>query len=144
MKRRTKIYLLIAFAWTWCFWITSYLISRSQGSVLATDYTVFNLWTDVWGSNRFLPQLLFALAVYGPFIGFLVTSGFKRLRYNADGSRQLWYYVVLIPLVLVIPSIVLSLITSYYDQNVLPTTLAIALCLYFISNLITSGTEEFG
>jgi membrane protease YdiL (CAAX protease family) len=144
MKGKTKLYLLIAFAWTWCFWIASYLISRSQGSHLATDYTVFSLWTDAWGSDRFLPQLLFALAVYGPFIGFLVTGGFKRLRHNADGSKHFWYYIILIPLVLVIPSVVLSLAASYYDQRVLLTTLTTALFLYFISNLITSGTEEFG
>ena len=144
MKIKTKLYLFIAFAWTWFFWITSYLLSQFQGSVLSTDYTVFKLWTETWGNDRFLPQLLFALAVYGPFIGFLVIGGFKRLKHKIFDSKQLWYYVVIIPLVLVIPSIVLSLVASYYDQNALFVTIATAIFLYFISNLITSGTEEFG
>lgn len=144
MKRTTKIYLLIAFSWTWFFWITAYLISRIQGSSLSTDYTLFSLWTDDWGSERFLAQILFALAVYGPFIGFLATGGFKRLQSNADGSKQFWHYIVFIPITLVIPAIVLSLVTSYYDQSILLTAVVTSVFLYFISNLITSGTEEFG
>lgn len=144
MKRKTILFLIISFVWTWCLWIASYLISRSQGSELSTDWTLFNLWTDGWGSGRFLPQLLFALAVYGPFIGFLVTGSFKSLRVNADGSKKFWHYVIVIPVLLIIPSIVLSFITSYYDQSLILPTMAMALLLYFVSNLITSGTEEFG
>lgn len=144
MKRDTKLYLFIAFAWSWFFWIVAYVISRLQGSYLATDYTLFSLWTETWGSNRFLPQLLFSIAVYGPFIGFLATGRFKRLRYNVDGSKRFWHYIIAIPVVLVIPSIVLSFITSHYDQNILFTSLVTSLFLYFVSNLITSGTEEFG
>lgn len=144
MNRRTKAYLLIAFAWTWCLWVASYLISWYQDSELSTDYTLFNLFSDAWGGNRFLPQLLFALAVYGPFVGFLVVGAFTTLHYNAAGSKKFWPYIILVPLVVIIPTTVASLVSSYYDQSVVFPTVATAVVLYFISNLITSGTEEFG
>lgn len=145
VNRKTKVYLLIAFSWTWFGWITAYLMSRFNGDVLSVDSTIFSLWTDTWGSDRFLPQIIFAVAVYGPLVGFLATVGFKRLFKNGEGTKQLWHYVFLIPLVSVIPSIVLSSFTSYYNPaGVSIVGILVAVLLYFLSNLVTSGTEEFG
>jgi membrane protease YdiL (CAAX protease family) len=44
----------------------------------------------------------------------------------------------------VIPAIVLSLATSHFDPNAQLMVIVTSILLYFISNLITSGTEEFG
>lgn len=145
MSKKTKVYLAISFCWTWFGWITAYIISYLNGSVLSTDSTIFSLWTDVWGSIRFLPQMLFAFAVYGPFIGFIVTYGFKKLYSNKNSKKNLWHYIILIPLLSSIPSIALSIIASFYNpKEVSFFAILISILIYFSSNLITSGTEEFG
>ncbi len=144
INKRTKLFLLTAFAWTWVGWIAAYFISNLRGSILSVDYTVFNLWTESWGTDRFFPQLLFALAVYGPFIGFLVVGGFGGLVKRKNNAPQLWHYVILIPVISVIPPIILSIATSYFNPNAQLMVIVTSIILYFISNLITSGTEEFG
>ncbi len=144
LSKQTKRYLVIAFAWTWTGWIAAYLICRMEGIAFSTDTTVFSLFADTWGSRRFLPHLAFALAVYGPLIGFLTTGRAKLLRQDADGSKRFWHYVPLIPVVSVVPTLVLSVVARFYNQSGTFMSLVAAAILYFVSNLITSGTEEFG
>lgn len=144
MDKKTKLYLFIAFAWTWCGWIMSYWISHLQGGTLSMDGTIFTLWTESWGSQSFLPQFVFALSVYGPLIGFLVVGDLARLRFNAEGSRRLGYYILLVPLVSATPTIIMSLASSYFQPSQSAFSLIAGICLYFVSNLMTSGTEEFG
>ncbi|HSR04365.1 MAG TPA: CPBP family intramembrane glutamic endopeptidase, partial [Proteiniclasticum sp.] len=145
MSKKTKVYLIIAFLWTWIGWIGAYWISNLNGDILETGSTVFSLWSDFYGSDRFLPQLIFTVAVYGPFIGFLVTSGFKKLGRSKKSKEQFWFYVILIPLISVVPAIILSLATSLYDTKGLSIgAVMITILSYFASNLVTSGTEEFG
>jgi hypothetical protein len=105
MNKKTQLYLLVAFIWTWCGSIGAYLISRLQSVALSTDYTIFRLLAEARGGTRFLPQLVFSLAVYGPLIGFLVTGGIKISRVQAGGTKRFWFMMLLIPFVSVIPTI---------------------------------------
>ena len=145
MNKKTKLFLIIAFSWTWFGWIAAYWISHINGSVLITDSTLFSLLTDTWGIDRFLPQILFAIAVYGPFIGFIFTTGFGNLRNYSGKIKSFWPYIFLIPLIAVLPSIILSALTGLINsENLSFATGSIAVLAYLASNLITSGTEEFG
>ncbi|HPJ75663.1 MAG TPA: hypothetical protein PLS36_02370 [Clostridia bacterium] len=92
LNKKTVLYLIIAFLWTWFAWISAYLLSHFNGNTLSTESTVFTLLKDFSVSNQFLPQLLFELAVYGPFIGFLVTGGRKNIINNPNSSKKLWPY----------------------------------------------------
>ncbi|MFH5834984.1 CPBP family intramembrane glutamic endopeptidase [Proteiniclasticum sp. C24MP] len=145
MNRKTKMYLIIAFAWTWIGWGGAYMLSERAGLVLSTESTLLTLFTKFLGTEAFAPQLIFALAVYGPFVGFLTVSGFRSLNGRADKRRNLWPYVFLIPVISVLPAVILSLFTSFYDlkgQSI--GTAFSAVWMYFLFNIITSGTEEFG
>jgi len=146
MDKKTKLYLLIAFTWTWIGWIGAYLISNAQGMALSMDGTVFSLWTDAFGNARFWPQLMFTLAVYGPFIGFLaVSDSRKKIISGGRNPKPFVYYIFLIPLISILPAVVISSLTSYFDlKDMTFLSAAAAVLVYFISNVLTSGTEEFG
>ncbi len=154
MTKKTKRYVLIAFSWSWLGWIIAYLMSNLQGTSLVMDSTLFSLWSETWASNQRIPQLLFALAVYGPLIGYLVTrkadnvSSSVKLSVGStsenEDSNKLWYLTLLVPIVSSLPVIIISLLASHNIANTTFTTLLISVGLYFISNFVTSGTEEFG
>lgn len=143
LSKKTKIMLAIAFLWTWLGWMGAYAFSRYNGQTLSTEVTFIQLWTEIWGSKRFVQQLIFALAVYGPFVGFIMTTGFGKLKQKS--AKNLWHYVVLIPVLSAVPVVVLSFGASFLEPKIATaSSLTIAIISYFISNLVTSGTEEFG
>lgn len=145
LTKKAKVYLLISFAWTWICWIVAYLVSIAYGLELSLDSTIFNLATRFWGNKSFLPQLMFSLAVYGPLIGFLLTSKGSDVFKKTSSSKNLWHFVLLIPVVSILPSIILSFSLSLFDVKGLAiTSVFVSVLLYFLSNIVTSGTEEFG
>ncbi|MBN2796787.1 MAG: CPBP family intramembrane metalloprotease [Clostridia bacterium] len=145
MKKVTKIYLGIAFIWTWSGWILAGLISHMNGFDLNLESTIFNFWSETWGSNKFLPQLLFAFAVYGPFMGFILTTGFKKLWHlRKKGNLSYGWYVLIVPIISVFPAFLMSWTTKVNLTYVSFSSTMLTILLYFLSNLITSGTEEFG
>ncbi len=79
MNNKTKLYLLTAFTWTWFGWIAAYVISYLSNEVLVIDGTIFTLFTSGSINKTIMIQLLFMIAVYGPFVGFMMTNGFSNL-----------------------------------------------------------------
>lgn len=64
---------------------------------------------------------------------------------KADMTMHLWQYVILIPFLSVLPATLLSIaFSSCNPQGLALTAIISSVLLYFVSNLITSGTEEFG
>lgn len=143
MSKKGIRFCIIAFVWTWVFWISAYLLSRQLGINLATDQTLFNMWKKSSG-NALLSQVLFALAVFGPLAGFLVTSGFRNLKISTSNLHK-WYNIILIPVFTALPTLLLSkLVIRDKPENLTLALSSMVILEYFLSNLLTSGTEEFG
>jgi len=145
IDNRTKIYLAIAFGVTWFGWLSSYIFGSLMDYTLRTDLILFDLFSDFGSFDIFFIQLLFALAVYGPLLGFIAVKGYKGLLKKDSNTSQYWKYVFVIPLISVLPVLILSLIFGQFtDSNKPLPALLFSIFVYFISNLLTSGTEEFG
>lgn len=146
LDTRTGTYLAIAFGWTWALWIGGFLLGRASGNEVETDATVFEVFGGA-GSPGLLPQLLFLVAVYGPLLGYLVAR-----RYRPFWGRPTWPIVLLavaVPVVSITPAFLLTLLTGVPAEpaagaSVPGGSIPAAIGLYFVSNLLTSGTEEFG
>lgn len=145
LDQRTKLYLALAFGITWFGWIGAYGLSVLTDNTLKMDGTIFDIFSKFEPTFKFVIQLLFALAVYGPLVGFIAVKGHKVLLHRDSETRSYWHYVFLVPLVSVLPVLLLSFIFGQFtDSGKNFTTLLLSIFIYFISNLITSGTEEFG
>lgn len=145
MKNKTNIikYLIISFGWTWGLWITGLCVALIYNKTLATDMTVFDLLTLTdGGEHNLIAQLLFALAVFGPFIGYLVMKVYRP--FFGKPSKLMIGLTIGVPLVSLLPALLLSLISSNLNSDLNTSNLWWIIITYFIANLITSGTEEFG
>ena len=139
--RRTAVYLAIAFAWTWTLWIGAFLSGRSSGAEVDTGGTLFDTFGRV-GTPGFVPQLVFVLAVYGPLLGYLAARRYRPFWGRPTVSIAL--LAVAVPTVSILPAFALTLVTGVPASSMSAATAAAAVSLYLVSNLITSGTEEFG
>lgn len=137
-KSALIVYLIISFGWTWGCWISAYRWSRSTDHFLRTDMTIFHL-----AGNFSIVQLLFALGVFGPLLGFLAVRTREGVILFRRPGRADIRFALSIPIVIAIPMFVLSILLSSLADA---TWQAVALSVigYFISNVLTSGTEEFG
>lgn len=145
MNNRIFRYLLIAIGWTWGCWIGAMLLSASMGHVLSTDQTIFELVRSFTTSEAVLPQVLFALGVYGPLLGYLAVRPVRTLQRRGGGGMTFIWMAILIPIILVVPVVLLSMLTGIgrNGEGTVGNVPAVV-ALYFLSNLVTSGTEEFG
>lgn len=145
MKNKTNIikYLIISFGWTWGLWIMGLCVALIYNKTLATDMTVFDLLTLTdGGEHNLIAQLLFALAVFGPFIGYLVMKVYRPFFFKP--SKLTIGLTIGVPLVSLLPALLLSLISSRLNSDLKTLNVWWIIITYFIANLITSGTEEFG
>lgn len=131
MNKQAKIYLGTTFIWTWTFWLVSYLMNRG----IDTSATIFSI-----NSNTPLTQIIFMLGVYGPLVGFLLANREKKVLFKNTSSLRIISLILLIPVFVVIPSFIISILTLSMSRDFE----SIAVVIYFISNLLTSGTEEIG
>lgn len=148
-KRGMGLYLGIAFVWSWSLWLGAHFYGQQIGYTLDTNWIIFDLLQMNREGGEWFSQLLFALAVYGPLMGYFVVNVLKlSLKNDHDKPSPFkfkWYLLAIsIPLILVIPILILSFITLKPDfsKGFIPT--ATSVVVYFVANLITSGTEELG
>jgi len=143
MKQNPLIYLIAAFGWTWSCWIGAYFISLTSGNSLVIEGTIFDLIGQFSAQKTLFPELLFALGVYGPLIGFLLVDRGERRPIRKTDANRLAAMAALFPLIIGIPTVVVSLVLGYFNPGT-GTPEMVLIGLYFVSNFITSGTEEFG
>lgn len=136
-------YIAIAFVWTWGLWLAGLGVASLHNAELATSMTLFDLlaWQD-GTAYSLVAQALFSLAVFGPLVGYLTMR-----KYRPFIGKPSWLtagLVVGVPLVSLLPALVLSAITLSPDASLTAGAILTAITAYFVSNLVTSGTEEFG
>lgn len=139
--RRVVAYLSIAFGWTWGCWIGAWFIARGQGVELLTGNTLFETLGLV-GQAGFGVHAMFALGVFGPMIGYLAMRQYRPFFGQPRGWPLL--LAILIPLFSVLPALIASVIFVPIAEGLSWGTAAVLVALYALSNLLTSGTEEFG
>lgn len=143
--KKLRTYLIIAFGWTWAGWISAYLLSLNSGIPLVTDTTIFNLIEIILNGKETVPQVLFFLAVYGPLVGYIVVNHGKAPSETIEKNYEFILLAFILPVLIIVPSFLLCLFFGDRVQT-LPSILIIisTIGLYFVSNIATSGTEEFG
>jgi len=144
MKKKVIPYLIISFGWTWTLWLIGYFYSNSFGHELKADATLFDLFTKFSDSHALTAQIIFALAVFGPLIGYLLVRRKQKRMFVGHIKLEYTLLAIIIPIVSAFPAVLLSIFLGYSDTNVITFTVAIPIALYFVSNILTSGTEEFG
>lgn len=144
MKRKVWLYLLVSFGWTWACWIGGAFLIQLNGYALDTDATLFEVVRAIGSEQSAFPQLLFALGVFGPLLGSVI-AGKPFKDFFSLKERSFVIYAWVIPLVIVIPTLIMSFLFSKVPEGKLYFgSAARVIGLYFLSNLLTSGTEEFG
>ena len=138
---RTASYLAISFAWTWALWLGGWMLGQARQTPIDTGGTVFDL-AKAADSPAFLPQVLFDLAVFGPLLGYLAARRYRPVWGHPTPETLL--IVVAVPTIAVIPAIALSFAAGVPTAGLAAGAAIGAIALYFVSNLVTSGTEEFG
>jgi membrane protease YdiL (CAAX protease family) len=144
MNKKAVRYLAISYVWTWAFWLFAFFLSKSAGHALNTGTTLFDLFSKFSDSNAFLAQLIFALAVFGPLVGYLIVAPKKKGSFAGKIKAEFALLALIIPIASAIPSVLLALFSGLGEPNKTGFAALSAIALYFVSNLLTSGTEEFG
>lgn len=139
-----KKYLLISFLWTYSLWIIAFIIANLVTYNIDSSQTLFTTLSNLFTKNGYI-DLLFSLAVFGPLLGYLLTR--KNLKAVSDISlptkaKFKWFLIVFFLSFIpnLIPIIYLSITSDFNTEG----TTAIIILIYLLSNIITSGTEEFG
>ncbi len=144
-ERKPIIYIIAAFGWTWLCWLAAFFIGRQMGHDLVMDATIFDLFTRFTPGSGLFVQALFAAGVYGPLLGFLLARGSAPRVVPGNRQPGFWPLALLLPLVMILPTLILSLVITPRTGAALPVGAFISqVAIYFISNFLTSGTEEFG
>lgn len=140
-RTRTVIYLAVSFGWTWALWIGGWWLGVAQQAPISSTGTIFDL-AGSFGSPGFVAQLLFDVGVFGPLLGYLVVRQYRPVWGRPTASSAA--LAVGVPIALVIPGWVLSVATGVPTAAVTVGGAFAAVAVYLVSNLLTSGTEEFG
>ena len=145
MTKKTVRYILISFTWTWAFWISAFILAKSRNYTLLTGETLFDLFRPYADPGAIAPQVIFALGVFGPLLGYLLVAQKQKNAFLGQIKSKFALLAFIIPAVTTLPAVLLS--AFFLQVKVTDRTLAgtiITIGLYFLSNLLTSGTEEFG
>lgn len=156
-ERPHLIYLLVAFGFSWAFWIGTWLVANSEG----LDGFLINadlVWAWAFGDDPLTRigclSVVSAIGVWGPMLAGALAARldpdmdsaamWARVRRVAVGIR--WYGLVLGILLLVAgPAFIVVALTADAAPDA-PTggTLALFLLAFFGFQMLTSGTEEIG
>ena len=145
MTKKTVRYILISFTWTWVLWIFAYFLAKSSNDTLLTGITLFDLFRPYDHASAAVAQVVFALGVYGPLLGYLLVAKKPKNTFWGQRTSKFALLAILVPAVTTLPGVLASalMLQAKAAQHTFAGTL-LAVGLYFVSNLLTSGTEEFG
>ena len=150
-------YLGIAYGFTWVFWIGAWVIARTNdsGEVLINEDLVWGLlFSDEPFAQIVTLSILSAIGVWGPMLAGIIATRLdpdvnasdllRRVRNVGIGAR--WYGLVLGILVLVAGPAFLIVSATAQAAPDAPSggTLGLFLLVFFVFQMLTSGTEEIG
>lgn len=150
-------FLAVAYVFSWVFWVGSWLITQSMdaGDQLINADLVWALFFDGEGMSTVVwLSLLSMVGVWGPMIGGIVATRLDPAVSSDDLSRKVrrvgvggrWYGLVLGILVLVAgpTALIVALTTNMIPNAPGVGTVLVFLVVFFVVQMLTSGTEEIG
>lgn len=150
-KKHLMIYTIVSYTWSYTFWILAIVIAAKNNIELhLNEKFVESIYTGVLIGKVATVSLIALIATLGPMIGSIVIaiidSDFKTELLNRIYLyRKVKHYLIVIGIFLAIgfiPSI--PLIFSAGITSTPPSTILLYLITFFVIQLLTSGTEEFG
>lgn len=156
-ERPHIVYLSIAFGFSWVFWLVSWLIGQSAdaGDQLFNADLVWGVFFqgEQWTTIVWL-SVFSLIGVYGPMIGGIVATRIDaavssedlRQRVGRVGIGLRWYGLVLGILILVAgpAALIVALTTDMIPDAPSGGTVLLFLAVFFVFQMLTSGTEEIG
>ncbi len=157
ITRHHLLYLAMAYGLSWSAWILVWFVAApaSGEQLLFNESLVWDgLFLGDASSSTIRWSVLAGLGVYGPLVAGLVATGLDPATSLADLGRRIaritvgrrwWRLVLLLLLLLNGPTFVVVWLTSdLVDDAPGPARVAIFLIVFFVWQLLTSGTEEVG
>lgn len=150
-KKHLMIYTMVSYTWSYFFWILAIFIATNNNiEVYLNEKFVESIYTGALVGKVATVSVIALIATFGPMIGSIVIaiidSDFKiELLNRIFLYRKVKYYLIVIGIFLAIgfvPSI--PLIFSAGITSTSPYTILLYLMTFFVIQLLTSGTEEFG
>ncbi len=156
-ERPHVTFLAIAYGFTWLFWIGSWAIAQANGvgEILINADLVWEwLFAGETVSSAIWLSLLSLVGVYGPMIGGVVATRLDPAVSTIDLSRRIgkvaigarWYGLVLGILLLVAgpAALLVALTADQAPDSPRAMTVVGFLLVFFVFQMLTSGTEEVG
>lgn len=145
-NNRVAVYIGVAFGWSYLLWIKSFILAGSSGFAIKFHGELFEaVQSGRMQSSQWMATAIAILATYGP----LVASILVRKRQGGSRSRRkssltLGIFLQAVGMILLITFIPGILVVNQVrlPQNGLSALLLVL--VFFIYQLFTSGTEEFG
>lgn len=150
-KKNMTIYTMTSYVWSYTFWLIAILNALSSNiEVKLNEEFVKALYTNVLTGKVAIVSLIAILATLGPMVGSIVVSivdaDFKREfknRFYIYRSVKLYLLVIGIFMAIgFVPSIPLIFIEGFSSTPI--STILLYLATFFLIQLVSSGTEEFG
>lgn len=150
-KKNIIIYTTISYVWSYTFWAIAIFMSLNmEHELLLNEHFARSLVTESIIKDVLVLSLIALLAVYGPFIGSIVLCFIDKehsvnFRKRLSFKVSLKLYLIALSIFLLIgfvPSIPLVFIFGFTGEPTLNIFLIII--LFFVIQLGSSGTEEFG
>lgn len=150
-------FLLIGYAFSWVIWIVSWLIAQNMdaGDQLINADLVWELFFESEASSTIIwLSLLSLLGVYGPMIGGIVATRldptvssvdlWKTVRRVGVGVRPYGLALGILLLVAGPAALIVALTADMLPDAPNFGTVLVFLAVFFLFQMLTSGTEEIG
>ncbi|MCK8058147.1 MULTISPECIES: CPBP family intramembrane glutamic endopeptidase [unclassified Fusibacter] len=150
-KKNVLIYTGIAFAWSYSLWLTAIGIAlNSQMKIYLNEGFVEALYSNVLTGKVAIISVIALLASLGPLVGAGVVSlidpvfkeEFKQRLFIYKSSKPYLHVIGIFLAIGFIPAIPLIFIEGFTSTPI--STILLYLITFFLIQLVTSGTEEFG
>ena len=156
-ERPHIVFMAIAYSFSWLFWIGSWVITRAidAGDQLINADLVWDLFFDDEGMTTLAwLSLLSLVGVWGPMIGGIAATRidpatssevlWKRVRRVGVGGREYGLALGILVLVSGPAALIVALTTDMVSDAPSVGTVLVFLVVFFVIQMLTSGTEEIG
>ena len=151
------VFLAIAFGFSWVFWILSWVVAQNleAGDQLFNADLVWGLFFEDQASTTVVwLSLLSLVGVYGPMIGGIVATRldpsatsealWRKIRRVGVGARVYGLVIGILVLVAGPAALIVALTADIIPDAPGVGTVAVFLLVFFVFQMLTSGTEEIG
>lgn len=150
-------YMAIAYGFSWLFWIGSWLMTqrRDVGDQLINEDLVWRLFGDGAAATTIVGlSLLSLVGVYGPMLGGIIATRldptvssdelWSSVRRVGVGGREYGLVMGILLLVAGPAALIVALTTDMIPDAPGVGTMVAFLVVFFVFQMLTSGTEEIG